>query len=146
MTTPSAFDIVAAYVEALAQSNNTQMAKLRAPDFVLDFVYADAFEQQPLSDEQTRNFWPAWFAGFPEMDFAVTRSIAAPEVVVVQWTFTGTHSGPLNPPIFEEAREATGRTVRFRGVSIYDVQDELIQRETAYMDLATLFVELGVQL
>ena len=113
---------------------------------MLDFVYADAFEQQPLSDKQTRDFWPAWFAGFPEMDFAVTRSIAAPDVIVVQWTFTGTQSGPLNPPVFEARREATGHTVHFRGVSIYDVKDGLIQRETAYMDLATLLVELGVEL
>lgn len=146
MTMPSAFDVVADYVEALANRDHASMNKLRADDFVLDFVYADAFETEPLSDEQTRNFWPAWFAGFPEMDFAVTRSIAAPDVVVVQWTFAGTQSGPLNPPVFEEARAATGRTVHFRGVSIYDVQNGLIQRETAYMDLATLLVELEVQL
>lgn len=145
MNTPTSYDVVADYVEALAQRDNARMDQLRAADFVLDFVYADAFEQQPLSDEQTRDFWPAWFAGFPEMDFAVTRSIAAPEVIVVQWTFTGTQSGPLNPPVFEERREATGRTVRFRGISVYDVKDGLIQRETAYMDLATLFVELGVE-
>ena len=145
MTNSSAFDIVADYVESLARRDHTQMDKLRATDFILDFVYADAFEERPLTDEQTRQFWPAWFAGFPEMDFAVTRAIAGPDVVVVQWTFTGTNSGPLNPPIFEQQRAATGRTARFRGVSIYDVKDGLIQRETAYMDLATLFVELGVQ-
>lgn len=145
MTTSStsAFDVVADYVEALAQRDPEQMDKLRAADFILDFVYADAFQVQPLSEEQTRNFWPAWFAGFPEMDFAVTRSIAGPDVVIVQWTFTGTHTGALNPPVFETARAATGRTVRFRGVSIYDVQEGLIQRETAYIDLATLLVELG---
>lgn len=143
MTTPSAFDVVADYVAALAQRDHTQMDRLRTADFVLDFVYADAFQTQPLSDEQTRDFWPAWFAGFPEMDFAVTRSIAAPTVVVVQWTFTGTHTGTLHPPIFEKQRPATGRTVRFRGVSLYDVQEGLIQRETAYVDLATLLVELG---
>ncbi|MEZ4712247.1 MAG: ester cyclase [Caldilineaceae bacterium] len=83
---------------------------------------------QPLTGEQTRDFWPAWFAGFPEMDFAVTRAIAAPDVVVVQWTFMGTHSGPLEPPIFAQHHEPTGRTVRFRGVSIYDVQDGDSQR------------------
>ncbi len=34
----------------------------------------------------------------------------------------------------------------FRGVSIYDIGDGLIQRETSYMDLATIMVELGVEL
>lgn len=146
MINSSTFDVVADYIEALTQRDTTQMDTLRAPDFVLDFVHADAFEDRPLTDEQTRQFWPAWFVGFPEMDFKVTRAIAASEVVVVQWTFTGTHTGSLGPPIFECPREATGRTVQFRGVSVYDVQDGLIQRETAYMDLATLFVELAVDL
>lgn len=146
MTNATAFEIVADYVEALARRDNAQMDKLRAPDFVLDFVYADAFAVRPMSGEETRDFWPAWFVGFPEMDFVVSRSIAAADVVVVQWTFIGTQSGPLNPPVFEEPRAATGRTARFRGVSIYDVADGLIQRETAYIDLATLFVELGVKL
>ena len=44
--------------------------------------------------------------------------------------------------IFERGLEPTGRTVRFRGVSVYDVSDGLIQREAMYIDLATLMVEL----
>ena len=95
MTFPTAFDLVADYVEALARRNHAQMDRLRAPDFILDFVHDDAFADRPLTDEQTRHFWPAWFAGFPEMDFEVTRAVAAPDVVVVQWTFTGTHNGHL---------------------------------------------------
>ena len=79
------------------------------------------------------------------MDFEVTRTIAAEKVVVTQWVFTGTNSGPLESPIFESRREPTDRTIRFRGVSIYDVRGGLIQRETTYMDLATLMVELGVE-
>ena len=95
--------------------------------------------------EETKRFWPSWFVAFPEYDFEVTRTIAAEEVVVTQWDFTGTNSGPLELPFFEKPIEPTGRTVRFRGVSILDVSDGLIQRETLYMDLATLMVELGVE-
>lgn len=142
----STLAVVAAYVEALANQDSQRMDQLRATAYVLDFVYADAFAERPLSQEETRRFWPAWFAGFPEMDFAVTRTIAAPTVVIVQWTFMGVQSGALEPPIFQARKEATGRTVRFRGVSIYDVQDGQIQCETAYLDLATLLVELGVAL
>ncbi len=142
----SALAVVAAYVEALARQDSQRMEQLRAADYVLDFVYADAFAERPLSQEETRRFWPVWFAGFPEMDFAVTRTIAAPAVVVVEWTFMGVQTGALEPPVFETRREATGRTVRFRGVSLYDVLDGQIQRETAYLDLATLLVELGVAL
>ncbi len=134
--------VISNYVAALAAGNGKLMHSFRAPDFVLDFVHGDAFEDGPLSAEDTAKFWPAWFAGFPEMDFEVTRTIAAEDVVVTQWIFTGTHSGRIEPPIFERGLEPTGRTIRFRGVSVYDVSDGLIQREAMYIDLATLMVEL----
>ena len=77
---------------------------------------------------------------------ATAAAIAAEDVVVTEWVFTGTHTGPLGPPVFEERLAPTGRTIQFRGVTIYDVREGLIQRETIYMDLATLMVELGARI
>jgi steroid delta-isomerase-like uncharacterized protein len=122
------------------------MAALRAPEFVLDYVHRDAFGSDPLPAQATQGFWTAWFTGFPEMDFEVTRTIAAERVVVIQWTLTGTHSGPLETAAFGKHVEPTGRTISLRGVSIFDISDGLIQRETLYIDFATLWVELGVEL
>lgn len=141
---PAALPVVAEYAAALAAGDNRRMNTLRAPNFILDWVHGDAFEDGPLSAEDTSRFWPSWFAGFPEMDYEITRTIAAETVVVVQWIFTGTHTATLGPPIFENPLPPTGRTIRFRGISVYDVQGGQIQRETTYMDLATLMVELGV--
>ena len=76
----------------------------------------------------------------------MTRTIAAETVVVTQWTFTGTHSGPLGPLFPGATDRPLGSTIRLRGLSIYDIGDGLIQRETAYIDMATLMVELGVEL
>ena len=143
--TPSAFEIVSRVVAALAAQDNDTMNSLHAKDYVVDWVYGDAFENPPSSAEESAAFFPAWFAGFDEMDYEVKRTIAAEEVVVTEWVFTGTHTGPLDPPVFEERLEPTGRTVQFRGVTIYDVSEGLVQRETIYMDLATLIVELGAR-
>ena len=140
-----ALKVVVAYTEALAEGDNQKMEQLRAENFVLDFVNQDAWGSGPLTGEEPRNFWAAWFEGFPEMDFQVTRTIAAEEVVVTQWVFTGTNTGPM-PPIIEPQPEPTGKTIRFRGISVYDIADGLIQRETTYIDLGTLLVELGVVL
>jgi steroid delta-isomerase-like uncharacterized protein len=142
----TSLEVMNGYLEALAAGDSQAMDAYRAPDYVLDLVQRDAFEQGALSHEETRAFWPSWFASFPDMDLQVTRTIAAETVVVTQWVFMGTNSGPLTEPVFETEREPTGKTIRFRGVSIYDVQEGLICRETLYMDLATLFVELGVTL
>jgi len=123
----SALEITSQYVAALAAADTDRMDALRSPDYVLDFVYGDASESSPLSLEETKQFWPSWLAGFPEMDY-------------------GTHSNPLGPPIFDQLLEPTGRTVMFRGVSVYDIDEGLIQLETTYMDLATVMVELGVEM
>jgi steroid delta-isomerase-like uncharacterized protein len=122
------------------------MKALRSPGFMLDFVHGDASDAEPLSADDTMQFWSAWFVAFPELDYQVTRTIASESVVVTQWTFTGTNSGPLPPPVVDGQTEPFGKTIRLRGVSIYDLGDGLIQRETAYLDLATLMVELGVEL
>jgi steroid delta-isomerase-like uncharacterized protein len=140
----SALDIIAEYSSTLASGDSLAMDKLRAPDFELDFVQRDAFDSSPLSNEETKTFWPDWFSAFPQRDYHITRTIAGEEVIVTQWAFSGTHLGPLSHPIFGSPIEATGKTICFRGISVYDVKDGLIRRETTYMDLSTLFVELDV--
>jgi steroid delta-isomerase-like uncharacterized protein len=145
-THPASLEVVAGYLAALAEGDSEAMDACRAGDCVLDLVQGDAFEQEALTHEETRAFWPSWFASFPEMDYQVIRTIAAETVVVSQWVFTGTNSGPLTAPVFGQDMAATGKTVRLRGASVFDVEDGAIQRETLYMDLATLIVELGVTL
>ncbi len=142
----TSLEVVTGYLETLAAGDSQAMDACRATDYALDLIHRDAFEQGALSHQETRAFWPSWFASFPDMDLRVVRTIAAETVVVTQWVFMGTNSGPLTEPVFDREIEPTGKTIRFRGVSIYDVQEGLIQRETLYMDLVTLFVELGVTL
>jgi steroid delta-isomerase-like uncharacterized protein len=143
--TPTALDVTSEYVAALAARDSKAMDTLRSPDFILDFVHGDAAELSPLSAEETRQFWSAWFVAFPELDYEVTRTIVAEKVIVMQWTFTGRNTGPLPPLPLDEGGRAMGRTIRLRGLSVYDVSDGFIQRETAYLDMATLMVELGVE-
>lgn len=142
---PSALEVVSQLVSALATQDLEAMHSLHAEDYVVDWVYGDAFENPPASAEESAAFFPAWFVGFDEVDYEVKRTIAAETVVVTEWVFTGTHAGPLGPPVFEQQLDPTGRTIQFRGVTVYDVDDGLIQRETIYMDLATLIVELGAR-
>jgi steroid delta-isomerase-like uncharacterized protein len=142
---PTALDVTSEYVAALTARDSVRMNGLRSPDFVLDFVHGDASEASPLPNDDTRQFWSAWFVAFPELDFEVTRTVAAETVVVTQWTFTGTNSGPLPPLGIDGQSESAGKTVRLRGISVYDIGEGLIRHETAYIDLATLMVELGVE-
>lgn len=142
----TALAVADAYVAAMATGDTAAMDSLRSDDFILDWVHGDAFANKSLSAEETKSFWPSWLRAFPERDFEVTRTIAAQNVVVTQWIFTGVHTQPLEPPVFDPPLAQNGRTIRFRGVSFYDIQAGKIQRETTYLDLATLMVEMGVTL
>jgi steroid delta-isomerase-like uncharacterized protein len=144
MDNPTAFEVISKLIAAMAAQDFDTMKSLHAKDFITDWVSSDAFESPPRSAEESNKFFPAWFAGFDEMDYEVKRTIAAEKVVVTEWVFTGTHSGTLGPPVLEEYYAPTGRTIQFRGITVYDVDEGLIQRETIYMDLATLFVEMGI--
>ena len=76
----------------------------------------------------------------------VTRTIAAEEVVVEQWTFTGINTGLLQGILGQNRIDPTGNTIHLRGVSFFDIRDGLIQHETIYIDVATLMVDLGVEM
>lgn len=141
--TLSAFEVISKYVAAMAEGDTDTMKSFHADDFLVDWITGDAFENPPSSAEESNKFFPAWFSGFNDIDYEVKRTIAADEVVVTEWVFIGTHTGPLGPPVFEKVLDPTGRTIQLRGVTVYDVSDGLIHKETIYMDLATLIVELG---
>ncbi len=145
MATRSALEVASEYVAALAARDSDRMNSLRSHDFVLEFVHRDAFKN-PLSADDTRMFWPNWFVAFPELDVEVTRTIAAEEVVVTQWTFTGTNAGPLEGILGEARIDPTLNTINLRGASFFDIRDGLIRHETIYIDVVTLMVELGVEM
>jgi len=138
--------IVTEYLHAIGDVDVEHMIALQTEDFVLDFVHRDAFIQKPFKHKEATAFWTAWFNAFPEMDIQVTRTVVANPLVVTEWIFTGTHAGLLGPPIFEKNIPPTGKTIRFRGISICELHRGHIKCMQMYLDMATVLVELGVTL
>ena len=91
--TMTSLEIASAYAAGLGNQDPEAMQALRADAFTLEFVHGDAFQDPPLAGEAAQSFWPRWFVAFPEMDLEITRTIAADEVVITQWIFTGTNTG-----------------------------------------------------
>ena len=109
---PSAFEIVSQVVAALSAQDTKTMASLHARDFVVDWVYGDAFENPPSSAAESAAFFPAWFAGFDEIDYDVKRTIAAEEVAVTEWVFTGMSDMIRRFPDLTSRRPSKWRTGR----------------------------------
>ena len=139
-------EIISQYVSAIQNQDSIKMNELRSTNFVLDLVAGDAFKNNKLKKIETNQFWLTWLSAFSEYDYQITCTIAADKVVVTEWRFIGTNTGKLDSNIFGKAVGPTNKTVRFRGVSIYEIESNLITNESLYMDLATLWVELGIGL
>jgi predicted ester cyclase len=141
----TAFTIAAQYAAARAAQQEERLHVLRAGCYQLDAVYLDAYGVAPQALPEGTDIYRALFSACPDGDLAVTRTIAGAQVVVQEWTFSGTHTGraehwALRGRMHEQP---TGSQVRLRGISIYDISGGLIQRETIYLDQATLLVGLG---
>jgi steroid delta-isomerase-like uncharacterized protein len=75
---------------------------------------------------------------FPDFHFEPVRISPAPEVVVVEGRFQGTHLGPWRglPP--------TGRKVDFPMCLVFEFEGDSMVNERIYMDLGTPLRQLGV--
>jgi steroid delta-isomerase-like uncharacterized protein len=54
-------------------------------------------------------------------------------ITTLEWTFRGTHTGDV------EGFPAQGEAIRFDGVSVLVMEEELVKEERVYWDAATLF-------
>jgi predicted ester cyclase len=77
---------------------------------------------------------------FPDMHETIHTLIAEHDTVAARWTFQGTQQGAFLdiPP--------TGRTITFRGLSMYYVQDGKIVDDIAVLDLLDAAEQLGATL
>jgi len=139
----SQIKLIEAYVEAATAGDAAAMAEYWAEDFTFDAVHRDSYGGDLLNSSASLEFWRTWFAAFSDFDWEHTRTIVTEHAVVSEWIFTGKHAGPLDK-IFGFAVPPSDRVVRFRGTSVYELNNDRLTRETMYMDLATLMVELGI--
>jgi steroid delta-isomerase-like uncharacterized protein len=116
-------------------SNN--MAQL-LPLFTDDIVYEDAaMGVVTHGKDELRAFAQSFFSTFPDIQFTLTSTLVTGNRAAIEWTGMGTHKGDM------PGMPATNKRATFRGVSIMELQDGKIKRNTDYWDLATLMKQLG---
>jgi len=96
-----------------------------------------------LNAEQARQYNQSFLPAFPDLHFAVERTLVDGDRVVVEWVASGTHDGPLTA--------ASGATIppthrhgSVAGVLISEIRDGKIAREQTYWDQFSLLQQLGV--
>lgn len=76
---------------------------------------------------------------FPDLRIDIRHQhVPDPSRSIIEYTFTGTHSGPLDDVA------PTGRTVAVPACSVLEGDDGTIRRESDYYDTMAMLAQLGV--
>src|ERR1700737_5276256 len=83
-----------------------------------------------------------WMKALPDAKINVTHEIVSGPWIVQEFTFTGTHTGPLTGPM--GTIQATNRKVSGQSVSITRYENDLAVESRLYFDVVKLLTHLGV--
>jgi steroid delta-isomerase-like uncharacterized protein len=81
------------------------------------------------------------FSVFPDLYFEGRRQYIREDLVVQEWTATGTHQGTMTRSGVKV--EPTGRRVEYKGMDVIPIEDGLVARKDVYSDSVTLLRQLG---
>lgn len=81
-------------------------------------------------------------AAFPDLRQNVQTLIAEGTTVVVEWTLTGIHRGPLQTPA--GPIPATGKAMAAHGCDVYRLEGEQVVSDRIYRDRQETLVQLGL--
>jgi steroid delta-isomerase-like uncharacterized protein len=116
-----------------------QVAQLIAEDGEIVIVGSDTRFRGP---DGSQEFSRMWADGFPDGKVAIERALPSGDMVVVELTGRGTHTGTLRGPAGDIP--ATGRSVTLHLCDVHDIRDGKIRRVSSYFDSASLLQQLGV--
>ena len=125
--------------EAWNERDFDAMADATAPDSVITIVGSgDTFE----GVEGARAFSRMWADGFPDGTVTVDRVIESGDLVVVEYTGRGTHTGTLVTGMGEIP--ATGRSLTLQLCDVMEFRDGKVLSQKTYFDSGSMMAQLGL--
>jgi steroid delta-isomerase-like uncharacterized protein len=97
----------------------------------------------PMNLEQTRGYLQGFLTAFPDLHYDVTYTVAKDDNVVMHWTASGTHTGPLVAPSGGKI-PATGKHAVVPGSTTFEIQHGKVQHAWTFFDMASLLTQLGL--
>jgi steroid delta-isomerase-like uncharacterized protein len=104
--------------------------------YAAEVVWRDPATRRPVKGPRSvRKRLEVWTAAVPNLRWQLDDLFGENERVCAQFTFTGSHTGPLVLGPGDE-RSATGRSLRLPGVGVYVVVEGQIVDSRIWFDLA----------
>jgi steroid delta-isomerase-like uncharacterized protein len=129
-------------MDRVTEAINSHDADAVAACFSQDAVVIDPFGRTE-GREQIAEYWRGLFEAFPDLRGGAERTYESGKTATDEWTFTGTHEGPLRTPDGESI-PPTGKQVRLRGSDFATVENGLIVEDRAYFDQVEMLGQLGL--
>lgn len=130
---------LASYAEHINQAWNShdieRVIRFYSPDYIGD----DIGQSLPLrGHDGIRTRLQEYWTAFPDLRFEVLSTLVDGNRLVNVWSGEGTHQGTImHIP-------ATGHRVQVRGVSILDVQDDMVVHGQYIWDMAGMLRQMGL--
>jgi len=127
--------IVSTYIDAFCHQDLDACLATFAPDG----TYSDPVTAQPLWGQALKDYFGAWFAGFPD---ATTETVGVhaitEDLVVWRWVLRGTNTGSNHDS------PSTGRSLILSGCEFIEVGEAQVQRIEGYFDRLSILEQLGL--
>jgi steroid delta-isomerase-like uncharacterized protein len=132
-------NLIRSLIEAWNKRDFDYIRECTAPDSVLTDAGSGETWRGPDGGHRYNTMWAN---AFPDGKITIDRVIPAGDLVVVEYTGQGTHTGPMVTS--QGTIPATGRSAKLHFCDVYEVKDGKVQKQTTYGDSGALMVQLGL--
>lgn len=139
-TTLSAVDVAKASVLAYNDKNWDRVKETVSPNVVYDEV---ASKRRVTGANEVIEAWKGWAKAIPDSKATFDREVVSGDSAILELTWRGKQTGPLQTPAGEIA--PTGKPIEVRAVQVIDIEDGRAKSIRHYFDMATLLDQLGVR-
>jgi steroid delta-isomerase-like uncharacterized protein len=125
--------------EAWNERNFDEIADATASDATITIVGSgDTFE----GVDGSRDYNRMWADGFPDGKVTIDRVIESGDLVVVEFTGRGTHTGTLVTSMGDIP--ATGRSMTLQLCDVMEFKDGKVRSQKTYFDTGSMMAQLGL--
>jgi len=108
-----------------------------------DALYDEVATQRKIQGlDQVIQCWEGWARALPDSKATFHTAIASGNMVCVELSWRGTHTGPLELPTGTVA--ATNRSIDLRGCQVFQMLENKAQIIRHYFDMASMLQQLGL--
>jgi steroid delta-isomerase-like uncharacterized protein len=131
--------VAQAFFDAWNAHNMSQYDSYEADDLIAEAPGTPG----PMTKAQNRMYNEGFLTAFPDGHFELTLTVAQGDYVVMHWTATGTHTGPMATPSGSTI-PPTGKSARLTGSSTFEIKNGKLAHAWTFWDMTSLLGQLGL--